>query len=260
MILQLPRLRVIAACGVAACACASALGAYFGADCGGLAFIGCWLLFVSALSLHPGRAQFIAAAALSALFAAMRTLGASYDAIDSYGLILKNARTLVTASLAMGALFAVAEEKGFGDEQLVDALFVAAGVGRVIAQRACISGAQGGCQAECGSASAMAAAALVQLAEGEKAAMDSAIAFAMMNLMGLVCDPVKGLVEVPCVYRNVIGVANALTAADMALAGIVSPIPADEAIDAMGRVGAMLPAALRETGIGGCAACKLRKD
>ena len=159
-----------------------------------------------------------------------------------------------------GALFAVAEEKGFGDEQLVDALFVAAGVGRVIAQRACISGAQGGCQAECGSASAMAAAALVQLAEGEKAAMDSAIAFAMMNLMGLVCDPVKGLVEVPCVYRNVIGVANALTAADMALAGIVSPIPADEAIDAMGRVGAMLPAALRETGIGGCAACKLRKD
>lgn len=109
MILQLPRLRVIAACGVAACACASALGAYFGADCGGgLAFIGCWLLFVSALSLHPGRAQFIAAAALSALFAAMRTLGASYDAIDSYGLILKNARTLVTASLAMGALFAVA--------------------------------------------------------------------------------------------------------------------------------------------------------
>ena len=109
MILQLPRLRVIAACGVAACACASALCAYFGADCGGgLAFIGCWLLFVSALSLHPGRAQFIAAAALSALFAAMRTLGASYDAIDSYGLILKNARTLVTASLAMGALFAVA--------------------------------------------------------------------------------------------------------------------------------------------------------
>ena len=109
MILQLPRLRVIAACGVAACACASALGAYFGADCGGgLAFIGCWLLFVSALSLHPGRAQWIAAAALSALFAAMRTLGASYDAIDSYGLILKNARTLVTASLAMGALFAVA--------------------------------------------------------------------------------------------------------------------------------------------------------
>ena len=89
MILQLPRLRVIAACGVAACACASALGAYFGADCGGgLAFIGCWLLFVSALSLHPGRAQWIAAAALSALFAAMRTLGASYDAIDSYGLMM----------------------------------------------------------------------------------------------------------------------------------------------------------------------------
>ena len=170
------------------------------------------------------------------------------------------APTAGACGILPGALFAVAEEKGFGDEQLVDALFVAAGVGRVIAQRACISGAQGGCQAECGLASAMAAAALVQLAEGEKAAMDSAIAFAMMNLMGLVCDPVKGLVEVPCVYRNVIGVANALTAADMALAGIVSPIPADEAIDAMGRVGAMLPAALRETGIGGCAACKLRKD
>ena len=169
------------------------------------------------------------------------------------------APTAGACGILPGALFAVSEERGYAEEQLVDALFVAAGVGRVIAQRASISGAQGGCQAECGSASAMAAAALVQLAQGEKAAMDSAIAFALMNLMGLVCDPVKGLVEVPCVYRNVIGVAGALTAADMALAGIVSPIPADEAIDAMGRVGAMMPAVLRETGIGGCAACKLRE-
>lgn len=170
------------------------------------------------------------------------------------------APTAGACGILPGALFAVAEDRGYDDELLVDALFTAAGVGRVIAMRASISGAQGGCQAECGSASAMAAAALAQLGGGNHDAIDSAIAFALMNLMGLVCDPVKGLVEVPCVYRNVIGVANALTAADMALAGIISPIAADEAIDAMGRVGAMLPAALRETGIGGCAACKLRRD
>lgn len=168
------------------------------------------------------------------------------------------APTAGACGILPGALFATEEAHGYTEDELIDALFTAAGVGRVIAMRASISGAQGGCQAECGSASAMAAAALVQLAGGTKEAMESAIAFAMMNLMGLVCDPVKGLVEVPCVYRNVIGVANALTSADMALAGIVSPIAADEAIDAMGRVGSMLPEALRETGKGGCASCKLR--
>lgn len=141
------------------------------------------------------------------------------------------------------------------DDALVDALFTAAGVGGVIAARASISGAQAGCQAECGAASAMAAAALVQLYGGSAQAAASAVSFALMNVMGLVCDPVKGLVEVPCVYRNVLGVVNAVSAADMALAGIRSMLPADEVIDAMGRVGRQMPASLRETGEGGCAAC-----
>ncbi len=134
------------------------------------------------------------------------------------------------------------------------ALFTAAGVGGVIAARASISGAQAGCQAECGSASAMAAAALVELSGGAAGAAQR-VSLALMNVMGLVCDPVGGLVEVPCVYRNVLGVVNAVAAADMALSGIQSILPADEVIDAMGRVGRSMPASLRETGEGGCAAC-----
>jgi len=130
-----------------------------------------------------------------------------------------------------------------------------AAVGAVIAQRASVSGAEGGCQAECGSAAAMTAAALVELAGGTPEMASAACGLALMNSMGLVCDPVAGLVEVPCVYRNVGSVANALTAADMALAGIAAPIPTDEIIDAMKSVGDMLPACLRETGEGGVAAC-----
>jgi L-serine dehydratase len=144
--------------------------------------------------------------------------------------------------------------RGASDEALVMALFTAAGVGGVIAARASISGAQAGCQAECGSASAMAAAALVELSGGAAGAAQR-VSLALMNVMGLVCDPVGGLVEVPCVYRNVLGVVNAVAAADMALSGIQSILPADEVIDAMGRVGRSMPASLRETGEGGCAAC-----
>ncbi|MBQ9298965.1 MAG: L-serine ammonia-lyase, iron-sulfur-dependent, subunit alpha, partial [Clostridia bacterium] len=139
--------------------------------------------------------------------------------------------------------------------QLVDALYVAGALGLVIANRASISGAQGGCQAECGSAAGMAAAAIVFLRGGTPAQQADACSFALMNLMGLVCDPVHGLVEVPCVFRNVGAVSVALSAADMALAGIGCPIPCDEVIDAMRQVGDALPSALRETGEGGCAAC-----
>ena len=153
------------------------------------------------------------------------------------------------------ALFAAEEEKHYSEAQLVDALFAAAGVGRIIAEKASISGAEGGCQAECGSAAAMAAAALAQLGGGTPEQCARALAFALMNLMGLVCDPVDGLVEIPCVYRNVIGVAAAVTAANLALADAKLILPADEVIDAMGRVGRMLPYELRETGRGGCAAC-----
>lgn len=142
---------------------------------------------------------------------------------------------------------------GLSDERLTEALYVAAGFGEVIAARASISGAEGGCQAEIGSASAMAAAALCDLLGGSPEASAHAAAMALKNLLGLVCDPVGGLVEVPCVKRNVIGAVNAVSSAEMALAGIRSRIPPDEVIGAMAEVGAMLPSALRETGKGGLA-------
>ncbi|NLG24071.1 MAG: L-serine ammonia-lyase, iron-sulfur-dependent, subunit alpha [Clostridiales bacterium] len=165
------------------------------------------------------------------------------------------APTAGSCGILPGALLTVQRARDLPDSALVDALFTAAAVGQVIAKRASISGAEGGCQAECGSAAAMAAAALVEMLGGSPAAAADACSFALMNAMGLVCDPVGGLVEVPCVYRNVAGVANALTAADMALAGLAGPIPADEVIDAMRAVGERMPASLRETGEGGCAAC-----
>ena len=165
------------------------------------------------------------------------------------------APTAGACGILPAALFTAQEDRGYTDDQLIGALFTAAAVGRVIARRASISGAEGGCQAECGSASAMAAAALVELAGGTPQMASDACAFALMNALGLVCDPVGGLVEVPCVYRTVAGVANALTAADLSLSGLRSPIGADAMIDAMKAVGDALPASLRETGEGGCAAC-----
>ena len=140
------------------------------------------------------------------------------------------------------------------EERMLEALFTASGIGAVIAYRACISGAAGGCQAEIGSASAMAAGALVYLRGGTPEQMCHAVAMALKNLLGLVCDPVAGLVEVPCVKRNVIGAVNAIAAADMALAGIESRIPVDEVIDSMGEVGRRLPVEFRETALGGLAA------
>lgn len=140
------------------------------------------------------------------------------------------------------------------EEKILEAMYVSSGIGAVIAYRACISGAAGGCQAEIGSASAMAAGALVYLRGGSEDQICHAVAMALKNLMGLVCDPVAGLVEVPCVKRNVIGAVNAIAAADMALAGIESRIPVDEVIDAMGEVGRRLPVELRETALGGLAA------
>lgn len=140
------------------------------------------------------------------------------------------------------------------DERMVEAMLVASGIGAVLAFRASISGAAGGCQAEIGSASAMAAGALVTLRGGTAEQVGHAVAMALKNLMGLVCDPVAGLVEVPCVKRNVIGAMNAIAAADMALAGIESRIPVDEVIDAMGDVGRRLPVEFRETALGGLAA------
>lgn len=140
------------------------------------------------------------------------------------------------------------------DEVMVECLYVAAGFGQVIASRASISGAEGGCQAEVGSASGMAAAALVHARGGTAEQMAAACAMALQNVLGLVCDPVAGLVEVPCIKRNVMGAVNAMACADMALAGLEGGIPCDEVIDAMGAVGQTLPSSLRETGQGGLAA------
>ena len=140
------------------------------------------------------------------------------------------------------------------EEAIVRALYVAAGIGAVVGYRAFISGASGGCQAEVGTAAAMAAGALVDLRGGSADQVGQAVAMALKNLLGLVCDPIAGLVEVPCVKRNVMGAVNALSCAEMALAGITSVIPCDEVIDAMRAVGEALPAALRETGAGGLAA------
>ena len=140
------------------------------------------------------------------------------------------------------------------EEAIVRALYVAAGIGAVIGYRACIAGASGGCQAEIGTASAMAAGALVDLRGGTADQIGQAVAMALKNLLGLVCDPVAGLVEVPCVKRNVIGAVNAVSSADMALAGIQSRVPVDQVIDCMGEVGRRLPVEFRETALGGLAA------
>lgn len=139
------------------------------------------------------------------------------------------------------------------EEKMIEALYVAAGIGQIIANRACLAGASGGCQAEVGSGSGMAAAAICHVKGGCTAQIGHACAMALKNLMGLVCDPVGGLVEVPCVKRNVGGAFNAIAAADMSLAGIESQIPVDQVIDAMKEVGDKMDVSLRETGIGGVA-------
>ncbi len=163
------------------------------------------------------------------------------------------APTAGSCGVLPGVLLSVGERLCMDDLALVEALFAAGGVGAVIERSSTLSGAAAGCQAECGSAAAMASAAAVQLAGGSPEACASAVAIAFKGLLGLVCDPVAGLVEVPCIKRNATSVAVALAAADMALAGIRSVIPADEVIEAMGSIGRALPPSLRETALGGLA-------
>lgn len=152
------------------------------------------------------------------------------------------------------AVLAVATEKlGLNHQEQLNFLFTAGAFGLVIANNASISGAEGGCQAEVGSAAAMSAAALTMAAGGSAFQASQAVCFVIKNMLGLICDPVAGLVEVPCVKRNAMGASYALVAADMALAGIISKIPADEVIHAMYQVGASLPTAFRETAEGGLA-------
>jgi L-serine dehydratase len=162
--------------------------------------------------------------------------------------------TAGSAGVVPGTLFAVKTKLNPTREQMVSFLFTAGAFGYVVANNASISGAAGGCQAEVGSAAGMAAAAIVEMAGGNPEQCAEAMAITLKNMLGLVCDPVAGLVEVPCVKRNAMGAANAMVAADMALAGITSRIPCDEVISAMYKIGQTMPTALRETGQGGLAA------
>ena len=146
-----------------------------------------------------------------------------------------------------------------GRKKILKALLTASGIGTVIVKNATVSGAEGGCQAECASAAGMASAAAVEFAGGTPAQSLDAFCFCLMNAMGLICDPVAGLVQVPCAQRNASQAVNALLSADMALAGMKSPIPADEVLEAMYRVGKMLPFELKETARGGIAATKTGK-
>lgn len=164
------------------------------------------------------------------------------------------APTAGSCGILPAAVLTMQEEKGLSEEDCVMSLFTASAIGMVIAANASLAGAEGGCQAECGSASAMAAGAIVELMGGTPQMVDSAVAIAIKNILGLVCDPVAGLVEIPCIKRNASGVAGAFVAAELALAGISSAIPADEVIMAMKRVGDTMPSTLRETGEGGLAA------
>ena len=161
--------------------------------------------------------------------------------------------TAGSCGIVPGVLKKIQEIDNLSDEQIAVALMTCAGVGMVIAHRASVSGAVGGCQAECGAASAMAAAAAVELRGGTPEQAGEACAMVIKNVMGLVCDPVAGLVEVPCAKRNALGASLAMVMADMALADVKSVIPVDEVITAMGAVGRSLPESLRETALGGLA-------
>jgi len=170
------------------------------------------------------------------------------------------APTAGSSGVIPGCLLTIANNLGIRDTQLVRGLLNASGVGMVIARNATIAGAVGGCQAECGSAAAMTASALVEIMGGTPQMCGHAVAHALKSLMGLVCDPVAGLVEEPCVIRNTAAASVAIICADMALAGITSIIPADEVIIAMGEVGKALPHSLRETAEGGIAVTPTAKQ
>lgn len=161
--------------------------------------------------------------------------------------------TAGSCGILPAAIVTMQKEYDIDETACVMSLFTASAIGLVIGNNASLAGASGGCQAECGAASAMAAAAIVELAGGSPEMIDHAVAIALKNILGLVCDPVAGLVEIPCIKRNASGVAGAFVAAELALAGIPSYIPADDAILAMKQIGDALPAALRETAGGGLA-------
>ena len=169
------------------------------------------------------------------------------------------APTAGSCGILPAVLVSLEEEWQLPRRKILEGLMIASGIGAVIVKNATVAGAEGGCQAECGVAAAMAAAAAVYLADGNPRQQAAAVSFALMNVMGLVCDPIAGLVQVPCAQRNASQAVNALLSADMALAGTACLIPADEAIEAMYRVGRQLPSELKETALGGIAVTETGK-
>ncbi len=178
---------------------------------------------------------------------------ATLEVNAAMGLIVA-APTAGAAGVLPAILVSAGEFLDADEEKLVDAMLVAGGVGGVVAQRASLAGAEGGCQAETGTAAAMGAAAVAWLAGGSDEQVSTAVALALQGMLGLICDPIGGLVEIPCIYRNASAAMQAIAAAEMALAGLDFPVPADEVIDIMGEVGRRMPAAYRETAQGGLAA------
>ena len=201
------------------------------------------------LSLHQTSGKSICGNLLDdAITYAMATL----ETNASMGLIVASP-TAGSAGIVPGLLLAVQKHYHFSDEQIQQALFNAGAIGYLAMRNATVAGAVGGCQAECGTAAAMAAAAAAEMAGGTNDQILQAFALCMKNTLGLACDPVAGLVEVPCVKRNACYAILAITAAEMALAGVCSVIPPDEVIEAMNEIGRMMPVALKETSDGGLA-------
>jgi L-serine dehydratase len=178
---------------------------------------------------------------------------ATLEVNAAMGLIVA-APTAGAAGVLPAILISVGEFMELDEETLVDAMLVAGGVGGVIAHRASLSGAEGGCQAETGSAAAMGAAAVCWVAGGTNEQVATSVALSLQGMLGLICDPIGGLVEIPCIYRNASAAMQAIAAAELALAGCDFPVPADEVIDVMGEVGRRMPVAYRETARGGLAA------
>ncbi|MBC2581531.1 L-serine ammonia-lyase, iron-sulfur-dependent, subunit alpha [Clostridium sp. DJ247] len=163
------------------------------------------------------------------------------------------APTAGSCGIIPAAIISAGEKLGKTEDELVQALFTATGVGVIIAKNATLAGAEGGCQAECGSAAAMASAAVVEMMDGTPEQALHAAAIVIKNILGLICDPIAGLVEVPCAKRNAAGAVSALTTADMVMGGVYSKIPFDDTVSAMYKVGKQLPCELRETALGGLA-------
>lgn len=168
--------------------------------------------------------------------------------------------TAGSCGILPAVILTAGEKLALSDDEMIIGLFASAAIGMIIAQNATLSGAEGGCQAECGSAAAMGAGAVVEMMGGTPEMSLNAAAIVLKNILGLVCDPIAGLVEVPCAKRNFAGAVSALTTADLVMAGICSKIPFDDTVEAMYRVGRGLPCALRETAMGGLATTKTGEE